>query len=206
MAMGEAILATISGLGGAGFGVAGALWVQRAKRRDDAAAAAVAADRAERVLLLEIVATARVAVRAWWTNAQRILADLEAGRAVNAQQYEEEVRVELKEFTTALYRLSGRGQPDDATLGPYQRPLADVLTESARHIVDAAHRHAEGAVGSEEVAALATAGRETHRKIAAHLVMNTVFLTGRPGSQAYAYPFENPTDAYPHLNRTTPMR
>ncbi|MFJ9811121.1 hypothetical protein ACIRTB_23130 [Streptomyces sp. NPDC101158] len=45
MAMWETILATVSGLGGAGLGAASTLFVQRAKRRDDAAAAALAAQR-----------------------------------------------------------------------------------------------------------------------------------------------------------------
>jgi hypothetical protein len=188
MAMGEAVLAMISGLGGAGIGVLGAVWVQGTKRRDDAIAAALANSRVDQALVLETVATARVALRTWWTNAQRVLADLDAGREVNAKQYQEEVQAELKELTTALYRLAGRSwHPHDARLDPHQLPRADLLTETAHRIIDATHRRALGAVAAEEVAVLATEARETHRVIAAYLVKTTEVLTGGQTPSAVAF-------------------
>ncbi|MFD9412036.1 hypothetical protein ACFWBN_34190 [Streptomyces sp. NPDC059989] len=177
MAMAEAVLALISGLGGAGLGAAGALWSQRAKRRDDAAAASIAAGRAENELLLETVATARAAVRAWRTNAHRALAELEAGRAVDAEQYDAEARADMKEFTEALYRLAGRVQLNGR--GAYQRPFADLMTESSRRIIEAAHRHAQAPLSTAEIEALAAGVREVHSEIARHLVRNAEAVTGQ---------------------------
>lgn len=164
--MGEAVLAMISGLGGAGLGGWAALWVQRAKRRDDAAAAAIAAERSEAAAVaaaqraeqaavlaaeraerqavlaaehaerqavlaaeraerqtavavqaaedkaaLEVLATARVALRAWSTNAQRVLAITRSRGELDVGEYRRQVLSEMRELTEALYRIPTRAYP-----------------------------------------------------------------------------------------------
>ncbi|MFE6985763.1 hypothetical protein [Streptomyces griseus] len=64
MALTEAILALVSGLGGAGIGAGGAIWVQRAKRRDDAAAASLATERAEAAAVAAAARAERQAAQA----------------------------------------------------------------------------------------------------------------------------------------------
>ncbi|MGW6877306.1 hypothetical protein ACWGHA_33795 [Streptomyces xanthophaeus] len=187
MAMTEAVLALISGLGGAGLGAAGALWTQRAKRRDDAVAASVAAGRTENELLLETVATARAAVRAWRTNAQRALAELEAGRPVDATQYDAEARADMKEFTAASYRLAGRVQLNGR--GMHQRPFADLMTESSQRIIEAAHRHVQAPLSTAEIEAQAVSVRDVHSEIALHLVRNAEAVTGQEIPAPYSSPY-----------------
>ncbi|MCX5387445.1 hypothetical protein [Streptomyces sp. NBC_00083] len=206
----EAVLAMISGLGGAGLGAGGALWVQRAKRRDDAVAATIAAQRAEgaaaaaadriraeaaaaarkaeQELVLETVATARVAARVWWTSAQGMLAGIAAGREVDVEQYRAESRAELREFTEALYRLAGRDAADRSVDGRYQRAFADLLTASSQHIIDAAHRHARQPLTNEETAVLLREAEEAHSAIAAYLLERTGSITGRQVGVVFAYP------------------
>ncbi|MEU8679253.1 hypothetical protein [Streptomyces sp. NPDC048560] len=173
MALTEAILALVSGLGGAGIGAGGALWVQRAKRRDDAVAASLAAERAEAasvaaaeraerqaalaaelaerqaVLLadqaerqavlvaeraermaavavkkaedaaaLEVLATARVALRAWSANAERVLAALRSRSDVGAYEYSVQAMAEMKELTAALFRIPPQAYLDDDDVRP----------------------------------------------------------------------------------------
>ncbi|MGW1116903.1 hypothetical protein ACWD5B_07310 [Streptomyces tanashiensis] len=141
MAMLETILATVSGLGGAGLGVGGALLVQRAKRRDDtelaessarrdAARAEATARRAEEQLTLEILATARVAARGWLIAAERAINDLQHCQTVDAERNDEQIQAELKEFTTALYRVPPRWTPNGWLGGsPVSRPLVEQLSE-----------------------------------------------------------------------------
>ncbi|MFI0976375.1 hypothetical protein ACH4SP_05015 [Streptomyces sp. NPDC021093] len=191
MAMTEAILAMASGLGGAGIGAGGALWVQRAKRRDDAASAAAA--RADTALAVEVVATTRAAARAWWTNVQRVLVSLEAERAVDAQQYEEQVRAELREFTTALYRIPGIAHPHDGVPVLLQRPWADLMTHVSLRLVEAAHGQTTGIVETARLGELREEGQAVHSAIAAYLVKCTERLGQNsvpavPYGLPYGYP------------------
>ncbi|NEB57005.1 hypothetical protein G3I48_32725 [Streptomyces griseus] len=169
MASTEAILALVSGLGGAGIGAGGAIWVQRAKRRDDAAAASLAAERAEAAAVaaaaqaerqaaqaaelaerqaallaaqaerqavlvaerserlaaaavkkaedaaaLEVLATARSALRAWSTNAERVLGALSSRSDVRAYEYSLQATAEMKELTAALFRIPPQAYLDAA--------------------------------------------------------------------------------------------
>ncbi|MFI8198575.1 hypothetical protein ACIF6K_18905 [Streptomyces sp. NPDC085942] len=194
MALTEAILALVSGLGGAGIGAAGASLVQRAKRRDDAAAAAAAADRAEAALASEVVATARAEIRAWWTNAQRVLGSLQGGRCLSAAEYEAQVREELKGFTSAFYRIPVRVHPE-RTGSPRPRSFADHVTAVSNRIVEAVHRGESGRVAGGELADLWNEGFAAHREIAFYLVRCAENASGRPypaGSAGSGYPLPAP--------------
>ncbi|MEV7521730.1 hypothetical protein [Streptomyces sp. NPDC091371] len=179
MAMAETILATISGLGGAGLGAAGALLVQRAKHRDDATAAAVAADRADDALTLEIIATARVAARAWLTISQHVIADLQNGRAVDAQRYDDQLQAEYKEFTSALYRLGGRLPTTRQSSGPVSGPLADQLSESTQRIRDALYGSTGTAVLHAELAELRSQVSTAYSAVNTFLVRGTEAVIDR---------------------------
>ncbi|MFJ8770509.1 hypothetical protein [Streptomyces clavifer] len=189
MALTEAILALVSGLGGAGIGAGGALVVQRAKRRDDAAAAAAAAYHADAALASEIVATARAEIRAWWTNAQRVLSSLEAERRVSAAEYEAQVLEELKAFTTAFYRIPTSVHPEQAEL-QLPRSFADLVTQVSHRIIDAAHHGQTGRVDNGELAELGNQGFAAHRVIAIYLLQCAENASGNPypaGSVSFGY-------------------
>ncbi|MCD2469531.1 hypothetical protein MBT42_39130 [Streptomyces sp. MBT42] len=148
MAMLDTILATATGLGAAGLGAAGALLVQRAKRRDDAAAVKQAAEQAEKTLTLEIIATARASARAWLAIAERAVDDLKHGRMGNAERYDEQMHAVSQEFTSALYRLAGRLRPHDEIRnyrGPSFNswPFVDQLGEVTQILRGAVHRSTE---------------------------------------------------------------
>ncbi|MER6350115.1 hypothetical protein ACWC10_36880 [Streptomyces sp. NPDC001595] len=205
MAMLETILATISGLGGAGIGAASTLLVQRAKRRDDAAAAALAADRAaeaareaaereaarsreaakaaESELTLEILATARVAARAWLIASERAIVDLQRGRAANPEPYDHQLQAELKEFTSALYRLAGRQLPygGDATHALHGTPpLVEQLSETSQRLRDVLHTSTEVRPPQNELDDIRRSAVQTFYTANTFLIRNTKELTGQP--------------------------
>lgn len=191
MAMAEAVLAMISGLGGAGIGVGGALWAQRVKSRDDRAAADTAARlsrQAEQAaahraraqqreeLAGEIVATARFGARSWWTSVQRILGDLQAGRSVDARAYDDQLQLEILEFSSAMYRFAATGSYADT---PGLRPLVDLLTETGHQIRNAVYISAEGGTPAQTYSELLESARDTYRQMNAYLVWQTEALTER---------------------------
>ncbi|MEV5551522.1 hypothetical protein AB0L35_36245 [Streptomyces sp. NPDC052309] len=187
MAMVETILATVTGLGGAGLGATGALLVQRAKRRDDAAAAERAAWRAGEELTLEIIATARAAARAWLRTAERAIDDLRHGRTVDIDRYDEQMQAASTDFISALYRLAGRRLPDTrltgssaSPQGPFDsRPLADVLTETSQRMRNTLYRSTEAPLSEPELDDTLGQIQTTYWSINTFLIRNTEALTGQ---------------------------
>ncbi|MHA5049906.1 hypothetical protein [Streptomyces sp. SD15] len=96
MAMLETILATVSGLGGASLGAASTLLVQRARRRDDAAAATLAAERSAQA--------AREAAEREASHA-REAAECEATRAIEAYLRESERADETRKAAESAITL-----------------------------------------------------------------------------------------------------
>ncbi|MEU9998097.1 hypothetical protein [Streptomyces sp. NPDC050848] len=169
MAMGETIVAAVAGVSGAGIGALAALLVQRAKRRDDADAAATAAKNVQRELQLDLRATARAAARAWLTSAERVISDLENGRTAEAQRHEEVLEAELKELTTALYRFTGREYPmvPDQLL---RQPLTEHVTNVSHSLRAAFHRRTEARLPPGEEEQLLTDVRVTYEALNRYLV------------------------------------
>ncbi|WP_369276027.1 hypothetical protein AB5J55_44385 [Streptomyces sp. R11] len=192
--MWETILATVSGLGGAGLGAAGALLVQRAKRRDDAVAAEAEAGRAKAAateayneVTLEIIATARVAARVWLMTSERVIADLQQGRPVDSERYDEQLQAELKEFTATLYRcMVRRAHRDGMRLqtpllrpGVRNRPFVDELSETSQRIRDALHHDADTQIQTA-LADIQTHVRTTYDRINTFLIQSTEAITNEP--------------------------
>ncbi|MEU8772031.1 hypothetical protein AB0C94_34455 [Streptomyces griseus] len=218
MAMLETILATISGLGGASLGAASTLLVQRAKRRDDAAAATLATDRAaeaareaaeleaarifanqereaaqsreaakaaESELTLEILATARVAARAWLITLERAIVDLQHGRAAGPAAYDHELQTELKEFTSALYRLAGRrlpyrGRGDETEPLHGASPFVEQLSEISQRLREVLHTSPESRPPQNELDDIRRSAGHTFYTVNNFLIRNTAVLTGQP--------------------------
>ncbi|MFF6778981.1 hypothetical protein ACFY8W_36270 [Streptomyces sp. NPDC012637] len=201
MAMLETILATVSGLGGAGLGAAGAILVQRAKRRDDAEAAQAAAARAERDLTLEIVATARAAARGWLTITRRVIADLSAARTVNFDMYEEQETQRYTELTSALYRLAGQPEEFQPTRGD-SPPLASQVEEASQLVRDLVHRAIQTPTATDEVAEVHSAVDAAFANVNDYLVKSTELATDRDVSPEFRAKMASPdrpnrSDPYP---------
>ncbi|MFB8402143.1 hypothetical protein [Streptomyces sp. NPDC055912] len=178
MAMLETILATVSALGGAGLGAAGALLVQRTKRRDDTALAESAAHRVEEQLTLEILATARVAARAWLIAVERAINDLQRQQQVDVERYDEQIHMELKEFTSALFRMAARRAPSSWYEGsPVSRPLVDQLSEMSLHIRNVLRSSQPSQVELESTLSRA---QTLYQVINELLIVNTEAFTGQP--------------------------
>ncbi|MFG2334301.1 hypothetical protein ACGFMM_32520 [Streptomyces sp. NPDC048604] len=202
MAMLETILATVTGQGGAGLGAAGALVMQRAKRRDDAAAAERDAWRAGEELTLEIIATARAAAKAWLSTSERVIDDLRHGRAVDVDRYDEQTEAASTEFISALYRLAGRRLPDTrltgsstTPVGPFDsRPLADMLSETSHRIRNTLHRSAEAPIPDPELDDTLSQTQTAYWNINTFLIRNTEALTGQlfPPPMMYEPSFRGP--------------
>ncbi|WP_331725546.1 hypothetical protein OG596_38430 (plasmid) [Streptomyces sp. NBC_01102] len=107
------LYALMAALGAAGIGaVAGGL-VQGAKGRQDAAAVELQRrqheDERRRMsadLALEANATARSAGRAWLSGVERVLQELELGRAIDIGRFDEEFNQLQSELTQSVYRLA----------------------------------------------------------------------------------------------------
>ncbi|MFE9834607.1 hypothetical protein ACFYP4_05565 [Streptomyces sp. NPDC005551] len=97
---------------------------------------------------------------------------------MDAQQYEEQARAELREFTTALYRIPGSAHPVDGVPVLLHRPWADLMTQTSLRLVEAAHHQTSGAMEVGDLEALREDGKEIHRAIAAYLVKCTEKLGG----------------------------
>ncbi|MGW8364547.1 hypothetical protein ACWGK1_28785 [Streptomyces wedmorensis] len=189
MAMLETILATASGLGGAGLGAVGALLVQRAKRRDDTELAESAARRdtelaeaatrrAEEQLTLEVLATARIAARGWLIAAERAINDLQHRQTVDADRYDEQIQAELKEFTAALYRVPGRWTPSGWLGGsPVSRPLVEQLSEMSLHLRNVLY---SSQPARAELESTLSRARALHQEINTLLIGNTEAVTEQP--------------------------
>ncbi|MFC9955989.1 hypothetical protein ACFVIB_01265 [Streptomyces nigra] len=193
MAMLETILTTVSGLGGAGLGAAGALLVQRAKGRDDAATARAAADQAEQARVLETIATARVAARSWLTAAQYMTADLQSGRLEQAQRYADQLESSYAEFCSALYRMPIRqvqrtsavtrptpNLPNPAEQPILTRPLADELADISQRFRNAFHQSAQAQISQADLEGLEAQARATYRNVTFYMGRRTAELTQIP--------------------------
>ncbi|MFD3948016.1 hypothetical protein [Streptomyces sp. NPDC058579] len=177
MAMGETIVAAVSGVSGAGIGALAALLVQRAKRRDDADAAEIAVNRAQGEVQLEIRATARATARAWLTCADRVISDLEHGRTPEAQRSEELLEAELKELTTALYRFTGREHAllpiaPPSPESPRRPSLPERATDVSHRLREAVHGGTDASLSRGEAEAVRTEVRLTYDAINHYLVGN----------------------------------
>ncbi|WP_237329853.1 hypothetical protein [Streptomyces sp. CBMAI 2042] len=189
MAMGETIVTVMGGLGSAGIGCWGTVMVQKFARRGTVADSDAGMRRADEDLAAETVATARVAGRAWWMSAQWLLAALEAQRRVDIDQYEEQLRVELKEFTEALYRVPTvlqdrrRGREAVEFLGS----PTSMMVEATFKIMAAAHRVGTAdQADAAELAALRRFGGDVHGSISA-LLMDCAASVPRMRSAVPAY-------------------
>ncbi|MFG2351585.1 hypothetical protein [Streptomyces phaeochromogenes] len=125
-----------------------------------------------------VVVTARSAARAWWTNVQRVLATLEAGRGVDAEQYEEQVLAEIREFTNALYQIPGRKAPADDASTSVVRPWADLMTRTSLHLIGSIHWQARSELQAGELEELRREGEAIHRVISYYLVQLTEEIGG----------------------------
>lgn len=182
MAMGETIVAAVSGISGAGIGAFAALRVQRAKRRDDAEAVSAAQQRADTELTLEILATARAAARAWFLFVEQTLAGLEGGRSRPSDlELMVQVRNEVQACADPLYRLAGRPKL------PYEKderaadhpPFVDSLTEISNEVLRLVVRHAETPATSYELQALSSRALVLRRNISDFLIKMTEAATGQ---------------------------
>ncbi|WP_426361678.1 hypothetical protein [Streptomyces sp. E-08] len=192
MAMLETILATVSGLGGAGLGAAGALLVQRAKRRDDATATRTASEQAEQARTLETIATARVAARAWLTAAQYMAADLQNGRLEEARRYVDQLESAYGEFVSALYRVPAHRIPQSTTLpavtiprpwSPAEpasapRPFADELAEVSQLFREAFHQRTQPQMQQADLDDLQAQARSIYQRVTMYMGQRTAELTG----------------------------
>ncbi|MFI5751125.1 hypothetical protein ACIBBE_35645 [Streptomyces sp. NPDC051644] len=119
------IYALGAALGAAGVGaVAGGL-VQRAKGRQDTALAELQRRQLEKNqrqlaadLVLEVNAAARSAGRAWLSGVERVLQEIELGRAIDIGRIDEEFNQLQSELTQSMYRLAA------ATTAVPQTPAA----------------------------------------------------------------------------------
>ncbi|MFF9428415.1 hypothetical protein [Streptomyces sp. NPDC014746] len=194
MVMLEAILATVTGLGGAGLGAAGALLVQRAKRRDDASAARTGVEQAEQARTLETIATARVAARAWLTAAQYMAADLQNGRIEEARRYAEQLESAYGEFVSALYRMPAHQLPRSTAPRPVnrpqpwrfaepssaERPFADELAEVSQLFREAFHQRAQPQMQQADLDSLQAQARAIYQRVTLYMGQRTAELTQDP--------------------------
>lgn len=210
MAMGEAVLAMISGLGGAGLAGGATLWIQQMKRRDDAAAASIAAERAEAAAVaaatraeqsaalaaeraarqaaadleraeaktaLEVLATARVALRAWSTHLQHVLTALRSQADVDAVEYRQQVSADIRELSGALYRIPPIAYPapdqySGGRRGPFVTEVEHVSMQVQVLVADRA------SISTEDVARQARAVRDTFKHASGFLVAAAEQVSG----------------------------
>jgi len=181
------VYALISGLGGAGIGVLGGGLLQRAKRQQDAVEMEALAKR----LALEIATTARICVQAWGSAVERVVQDLETGRPVDVDRFDDEFPSLQRELTEAIYRFPAAGAAAHVPwpVVPAERPFVDRVAEATGLLRSDLLSMSEGIPGSCPPRDRLLMAEQIRWDIDFQLILVTEQITGReipPATQLFS--------------------
>ncbi|WP_158761472.1 hypothetical protein [Streptomyces sp. NRRL S-146] len=196
----EAVVALISGLGGASIGAVGAMLVQRSASKQQVAAAERARatavmqakrdrDEQSRAMAAEALGAARATARLWLLLVERTAQDFQDGRTLNAEALDSELDQLQRDFVSAIYRAGSFRRGDVGTasppaLGILYRPYVEKFAQAAAPARVEILSMSSGTASSSTVQAMVLQVRSTQQMINALLIKHIEDLNREPMSLA----------------------